>query len=177
MSISTVTSEALQLKLRQLLPSQQGFGTDLSASDTIIPIIDLTEAAEGSDVPEFLQTALAFGSQTVFSARNATDVIANTAGFYRIVGSASMRSSSGANVSAVLQMSDGLSTKNVYALTIVNGSTDVSLSENFDLTVFLDTGDSISAISDSADCFIDGSSRQVADINGVLVNPSGFTPQ
>jgi hypothetical protein len=57
MSISTVTSEALQLKLRQLLPSQQGFGTDLSASDTIIPIIDLTAAAEGSDVPEFLQRA------------------------------------------------------------------------------------------------------------------------
>ena len=64
MSISTVTSEALQLKLRQLLPSQQGFGTDLSASDTIIPIIDLTEAAEGSDVRETLQTAIAFDGST-----------------------------------------------------------------------------------------------------------------
>ena len=62
MSISTVTSEALQLKLRQLLPSQQGFSTDLSASDTIIPIIDLTGAAEGSDVPTMLQTALGIGA-------------------------------------------------------------------------------------------------------------------
>ena len=48
MGISSVTSEALQLKLRQLLPSQQGFGTDLTASNTIVPVIDLTAAAEGS---------------------------------------------------------------------------------------------------------------------------------
>ena len=66
MSISSVTSEALQLKLRQLLPSQQGFGTDLSASDTIIPVIDLTQAAEGSGLPSYLQTALAFSSITPF---------------------------------------------------------------------------------------------------------------
>ena len=81
MSISSVTSEALQLKLRQLLPSQQGFGTDLSASDTIVPIIDLTEAAEGSEVPEFLQTALAYGSQTPFDATNTTTTIVH----YRIL--------------------------------------------------------------------------------------------
>ena len=86
MSISSVTSEALQLKLRQLLPSQQGFGTDLSASDTIIPIVDLTASAEGSDVRPDLQNAIAFGSQTAFSANNNTDVIANSPGFYRIFG-------------------------------------------------------------------------------------------
>ena len=75
MPISTVTSEALQLKLRQLLPSQQGFGSDLSASDTIIPIIDLTAAAEGSDVSESLQQALAFGSITAFSENNSLSLI------------------------------------------------------------------------------------------------------
>ena len=80
MSISTVTSEALQLKLRQLLPSQQGFGTDLSASDTIIPVIDLTSAAEGSDVNETLQSALAFGSQTVFAVANTNADQANSPG-------------------------------------------------------------------------------------------------
>ncbi len=69
MGFSSVTSEALQLKLRQLLPSQQGFGTDLSASDTIVPIIDLTAAAEGSDVSESLQQALNFGGATVFTAK------------------------------------------------------------------------------------------------------------
>ena len=95
MSISSVTSESLQLKLRQLLPSQQGFGTDLSASDTIIPVIDLTAAAEGSDVPIDLQQAIAFGSQTAFSAINATVVIANTAGFYRIMGAASITGGTG----------------------------------------------------------------------------------
>jgi len=82
MTISSVTSEALQLKLRQLLPSQQGFGSDLSASDTIIPIIDLTSAAEGSDVSESLQQALAFNSITIFSETNSSSTIISITGFY-----------------------------------------------------------------------------------------------
>ena len=86
MTISSVTSEALQLKLRQLLPSQQGFGTDLSASDTIIPIIDLTASAEGSDVRSDLQEALAFGSVTAFSTRNTTTTVVSNTGFFRIFG-------------------------------------------------------------------------------------------
>ena len=84
--ITSVTSEALQAQLRNLLPSQEGFGTDLMAQNVIVPIIDLTRAAEGSSVPQNLQTSLAFGSQTAFSANNSTVVIANTAGFYRVNG-------------------------------------------------------------------------------------------
>jgi len=83
MSISTVTSEALQLKLRQLLPSQQGFGTDLSASDTIIPVIDLTAAAEGSDVPEFLQTAFGIGNGSLFHNTADTQTVINNTGFWK----------------------------------------------------------------------------------------------
>ena len=83
MSISSVTSEGLQQKLRQLLPSQQGFGTDLSASDTIIPVVDLTRAAEGSDTPQFLQTAWDFATSltTQTGAGNTTAI--NTTGFYK----------------------------------------------------------------------------------------------
>jgi len=177
MSISTVTSEALQLKLRQLLPSQQGFGTDLSASDTIIPVIDLTQAAEGSDVPQNLQTALAFGSQTVFSTSNATDQIANTAGFYRIVGTAAVRSDSGVNNAVSIQMSDGATTKDVWKIVSANTGTDHQYVSQFDLVLFLATGDTVSVVSNAGKAFISGSIRQIADVNGVLVQPVGFSPQ
>jgi len=46
--IITVNSEELQTQIRDLLPSQNGFGSELQASNVITPIIDLTAAAEGS---------------------------------------------------------------------------------------------------------------------------------
>ena len=48
----TINSTAIEDKINQLLPSQGGFqpGVDFSASTMVIPIVDLTETAEGSDV-------------------------------------------------------------------------------------------------------------------------------
>jgi len=43
--------------------------------------------------------------------------------------------------------------------------------------VFLSAGESISGVSSAADGGLVGSARQIADINGTLVNPSGFNPQ
>lgn len=177
MSISTVTSEALQLKLRQLLPSQQGFGTDLSASDTIIPVIDLTEAAEGSDVRQDLQTALAFGSQTAFSVQNASATVINTTGFYRIVGGATIDIQ--ANPSEIaIDMTDGSTTKTIWAMqNPSNGGADAQAALNIDFVLFVAVGESVIVRSDSAECVAIGSVRQIADINGTLVQPVGFTPQ
>jgi hypothetical protein len=177
MSISTVTSEALQLKIRQLLPSQQGFGTDLSAQDTIVPIIDLTAAAGGSEVPEYLQTALAFGSQTAFNTSNTTTLLTNTTGFFRIVGTSCMRSDNGATNSGFIQMTDGVTTKDVWRLTAPDTTSDQNYTADFDIIVFLTAGDSVSAISDSPKAFISGSIRQVATSSGELVQPVGFNPQ
>ena len=177
MSISTVTSEALQLKLRQLLPSQQGFGTDLSASDTIIPIIDLTEAAEGSQVPVSLQQAIAFGSQTTFAANNNTKVIANTAGFWRITGSMSIWTTGSAAI-CTIRGTDGASNKTYYEwVANPTGTAPVMATEIYDFVVFLAAGESIEAITNFTRAYLTGSARQVADTNGNLVNPSGFNPQ
>ena len=176
MTISTVTSEALQLKLRQLLPSQQGFGTDLSASDTIIPIIDLTEAAEGSDVGENLQTAICFGSATAFQAIGAADTIANSPGFYRIVGTSNITKDGATPTLNSLTMTDGATTKTVWAHKMNSGALEQIQDIDFEFIVFLSAGDSVSAVSSAAGCFILGSSRQIADANGTLVQPVGFTP-
>jgi len=175
--IKTITSESLEAAYRALTPSQSGFTQDLMASNTIIPVLDLTADAQGTSTPQYLQTALAYGSQTAFSANNSTSVLANTAGFYRIVAIASSKTVAAVNATAILQMSDGLSTKNVWNFTATDNGTVNNLAISLDLTVFLRSGDSISAISNRAEMFFTGSIRQVADVNGNLVVPAGFTPQ
>ena len=172
MSFSTVTSESLQKKLRELLPSQQGFATDISASDTIIPIIDLTEAAEGSTVGQNLQTAIAFGSQTAFTATTGGVALANTPGFYRVAGTIGVYS----GTSGSIEMDDGATTKVVYKLQHVAGGTVLSYCVPYDLVFFLTAGDTLTAKISSANAFHLGSIRQIADVSGTLVNPVGFTP-
>ena len=80
--ITSVTSEALQALIRRLLPSQQGFGEDLQASNVIIPIVDLTSTAEGSALTSNLQTAINFGGATAISLSAAgSATLANVGGF------------------------------------------------------------------------------------------------
>lgn len=171
MSVTSVTSEALQLKLRQLLPSQQGFGTDITASDTIIPVIDLTASAEGSDVRQDLQTAFAFGSQTSYQISNATTDIANSPGFYRVY----FQFSSPINNILRIQLTDGATTK---ILCQGSANTGVAAITNFDdIVVFLNTGETLQGFTDNAGALLTVTVRQIADNNGTLVQPSGFTPQ
>jgi len=158
------------------LPSQEGFGTDLMAQNVIVPVIDLTAAAQGTSTPEILQTALAFGSQTAFSAAGSTAVIANTTGFWRIFGVSTQLNSSGVAVESRFDLTDGLSTKIVWAQSSpanINGYT----SQDFDFVVFLAAGESVSATTTASGSIMKGSARQIADVNGNLVNPSGFSPQ
>ena len=177
MSVSSVTSEALQLKLRQLLPSQQGFGTDLSASDTIIPIIDLTASAEGSDVREDLQTAVAYGSQTHVTINNTTSTIISGTGFYKIIGVSSLRQQSSGAINCTLAITDGVTPKNIYQYLSYGGSGASTQCNNFELLVFLVSGASVTGTTNSTEANLSVSVRQIADINGTLVQPVGFTPQ
>ena len=84
-----IKSTILEDKINQLLPSQGGAqaGVDLSASTTIIPIVDLTESAEGSVLRQDLQRSLSFSSSTAFDIQNVTDdTLVNTTGYYRVFG-------------------------------------------------------------------------------------------
>lgn len=174
--VKSITSESLEAAYRALTPSQSGFTQDLMASNTIIPVLDLTASAEGTTTPELLQTALAFGSQTAFSAQNGSDVVANSPGFYRIFGTSTCRGVTN-TPKCSFTMTDGLSVVTVWAMTGLSAGSDTSDSELFDFVVFLSAGDSITAVSSQTSGIIQGSSRQIADVNGNLVNPSGFTPQ
>ena len=65
----TIKSQDIEDKINQLLPSQggQGAGIDFSASTMVIPVVDLTETAEGSSLRQDLQTSLSLTAMTTFS--------------------------------------------------------------------------------------------------------------
>lgn len=175
--IRPIVSESLEAQIRDLLPSQNGFTEDLQAQNVIVPVIDLTSAAEGSALPIDLSRALAFGSQTSIVANGSTVTIANTAGFWRIFGYASVYTYSG-TATVDFDMSDGVSTKEIFSVAQSYGSvaSNQTLIVPVDLNVFLDTGESISVTASSRSEF-SGSVRQIATVNGTLVNPSGFSAQ
>lgn len=168
--IVPVVSEALEATVRNLLPSQRGFGEDLQASNVITPIIDLTPSAEGSQVRSDLQSAIAFGSQTTFRVENTTTTIINNAGFFRVFGVVSAYSGS----ALTFNLTDGLSSKTILEYANIAGDVERS---NLDFIVFIAPGESMNIVSSAAAAIAAGSTRQIADVNGNLVNPSGFTPQ
>jgi len=175
--ITSVTSEALQAKIRDLLPSQQGFGEDLQAQNVIVPIIDLTAAAEGAGVNQNLQDALAFGSQTAFEINNTTTVLANSPGFWRVTAGYTNFNNTTGDINCSLSMSDGLSTKTVWKnrLSVTSPAVQVN-GGDIDFIFFLASGESISGTA-GIYSYLAGSYRQIADVNGKAVNPSGFSPQ
>lgn len=174
--ITTITSEALQATVRRLLPSQRGFGQDLEAQNVIVPIVDLTPTAEGSQLPESLQTAFSFGGQTTFTANNDNTVtVVNSPGFYRVYASSSVQGSSTTNKSTQFKLSKGGSDKvlseHIHLLGGLDGEITVKL---YDFVVFIDSGDALQGFANT-DCFLTGTSAQIADRYGNLNNPSGFT--
>jgi hypothetical protein len=173
--IINITSEALQSTIRRLLPSQQGFGEDLQASNVVQPIIDLTPTAEGSVLQPVLQQAVAFGNASAFSVFNTTADIITTTGFFRITCVVNLQGTGSADQGADLRMTDGATTKVVWSCFITDTySSFVSPSQNLDLVVFVDSGESVSwSCTDHA--IARGSVRQIADRQGNLVNPVGFT--
>mgnify|MGYP001232717900 CR=1 FL=1 len=168
-----IKSQALEDKINQLLPSQGGFqaGVDLSASTTVIPIVDLTESAEGSALRQDLQTALGLNN-TAFSLTSATTItLVNTTGFYRVIGTVSAQIE-GSNQTGSFQITDGTTTTVVYSLTVKTQSSDRGTSiDSYDFVVKLNAGDSLQVTSNVNGIRFAGSTRQVADINGNLTDP------
>ena len=161
-----VQSEKLRDKLNALLPSQNrnSIGVDLSGSTQIIPIVDLTEVAQGSNVRQDLQTALSLTSATTFFASNSSSTIANTTGYWRVT--CTIRSN-GANLGS-FSVTDGATTKEIVGFAAVTGLIEFNI---LDIVVFLKAGDSLICSSDGTGTQIRGSLRQIATVTGDLVNP------
>ena len=175
--IRQVVSETLQAKIRDLLPSQQGFTEDLQATNVITPVIDITPAADATSTPAYLTQALAFGSQTSWEramGSAGTTVIANTPGFWRV--KAFLYGNFSATGSCVLDLYDGSTAKTIAGFNYTSFAGSPQVFEDIDIIVFLATGESVRCVNSTNQRGGLGTVRQIADVNGTIVNPSGFTP-
>ena len=167
-----INNQTLEDKVRELLPSQGGAGAgfDLSASTQIIPIIDLTESAEGSNVRQDLQTAVSFKSATAFSVNNGTTDVITTTGYFRVLGNITLLVGGGGTEECNLIINDGSSDKTVQALRSIGSTTKNITSQTIDIVVFITAGDTFK-ISCTGDVTCKGSVRQIASISGDLTDP------
>jgi len=171
----TINSQTIENKINQLLPSQGGFGAgvDFSASTMVIPIVDLTESAEGSGLRQDLQTSLSHNSITSFDVSGATTTIISTTGYFRVFGAMTTMSTGTTGAGTNFSISDGSTDKIILdgrvnrELSAVGSTTSI----NFDFIVFISAGDSLKAISSGSLFTLRGCTRQLADISGNLVNP------
>ena len=167
-----IKSQQIEDKINQLLPSQGGFqaGVDFSASTTVIPIVDLTETAEGSPLRQDLQTALGLSSVTAFSVVNTTSTLINTTGYFKVFGtySSQQRNPGG---SITFKLTDGISSKDIYTITMKSISTDITYVGNYEFTVFLEAGESLTCTSSNTTDIAKGVTRQIADLQGNLIDP------
>lgn len=176
--IISITSESLQSQVRQLLPSQQGFGEDLQASNVILPIIDLTSAAEGATTAQNLQTA--WDDSTVLNqVNNGTVNLVSTPGFYQVDLHVMYNPSATLGPAATVQINDGTATKiKIWQASFaITGVANATVSSDDRFVVFLRSGRSLEGFSAAASVVMNIWTRQIADVNGNLVNPLGFSPQ
>jgi len=168
-----INSSTIEDKINKLLPSQGGFGpgVDFSASTMVIPIVDLTESAEGSTLRQDLQRSLSHDSITPFSVINATTTIVNTTGYFRVFGSLTANTPAASKI-AYFALNDGTTDKKIIEFNTFGGVTNEQIFyQTFDFTVFLEAGDSLIASNNSSGIGLLGSTRQIATITGELVNP------
>jgi len=170
-----IKSQTLEDKVNALLPSQGGFqaGVDLSASTTIIPIVDLTESAEGSNLRQDLQSAFSYNSTTEFSINNATTSVITTTGFWRLHGVFTTSGVDGGTTNASIQLNDGTTAKFCFGFQAGYGfNPNVTIvSVPFDFTVKLEAGHSLDISCPTTNIRCIGSARQLATLSEELINP------
>ena len=167
--ITRVTSEALQATIRRLLPSQQGFGEDLEASNVITPVIDLTPVAEGSILRADLQTAFNHSTPVIVCGTGVTS-LTTTPGFYLLYAAIKSTGSTSSNLSVTFRIDDGSTTNNVMKVQVFGSQ---SFNQTFPV-VFVNSGEELEVNCESG-VTAEVTVRQIADLNGNLVNPAGFT--
>lgn len=175
-----IDSESLRDKINELLPSQArgSINVDLTGQTTIVPIVDLTETAEGSALRQDLQTSYDVGT-TYTSINSATNQdLGLTPGFYRInlviFKNPFNMTSSFLGLRTKL-LSSGAYTNLIGHTTPLDSSNNLGqIALNFDINVFLRDGYDLNLINANGSCSVNVSTRQIASLSGELTNPNGF---
>lgn len=178
---SRITDEALEKRFRDTFRAQGGAELidDLYASGVIIPVVDFTQAAEGSQLPSNLQTAWDF-STGFDQVNNAVSTIISTPGFWKIDITCVWQPQSATpsvGPRGTVRLSDGITTKTIWNVSTANtgatASNATTTEESF--IVFVRSNDIVQIVSLGTSCTVDAWYRQIADVSGNLNNPTGFT--
>lgn len=176
---SRVTSEQLEKKFRDTFTSQSGseLVSDLYAQGTIVPTVDFTSAALGSELPTYLQTAWDFSTDHNTVAGGPVNIITSGSGFYKIDLVCTAVVASGA-IEAKVFITNGLT--NVVIWEMNTPSTSVqsnTVTQQNEFYVFLESGFTLIAQTDQPAAKLDIWTRNVADLYGNLTNPLNFSSQ
>ena len=114
---------------------------------------------------------------TDFEVNNTTTTIVSTPGFWRLIATISTRTQTSVNNQGNININDGFTTKTLVELKVDAVSTGDTTSQTYDIVVCLSAGEFLRATSNELTCFVTGSVRQIADLNGTLIDPTGFAPQ
>jgi hypothetical protein len=168
--------EAIEEDLNSNFPSQGQGNPPLyySLSEVVVPTYSINTVAEGSSLPQNLQTAWDFSTGHATVTNTATTVVTNT-GFWQVDLNYSAAVDTVAREGRVY-INDGLTDKIIWEINVQTSSsrTAVVAGEN-KFIVFLRSGDSLVARSLTSALTIDIWYRQIAALNGELTNPLGFS--
>lgn len=174
---SRVTDEALEKRFRDTFRSQGGaeLVDDLYAQGVIVPVVDFTSAATGTQLSQNLQTAWDFTTGSA-SVSNGTSTFITNSGFWQVDCTVAQNGGGGSLHSALIFIDDGATTKNIFGFQVpVASQTGQTATAQDKFVVFLRAGDSLKGSTSAANMVMDVWYRQIATVTGDLVDPSGFT--
>ncbi len=169
--------EAIEEDLNSNFPSQGQGNPPLyySLSEVVVPTYNINNVTEGTSLPENLQSAWDFSTGHTEITGATTTTIINNPGFWKVDLTLTMEYGTAKRVGR-LQLTDGLSTKTIWELggIVAAGSVDSTSTDN-SIVVFLRSGDSLTATTQNPVTIMNVWYRQIAQVNGTLVNPLGFS--
>lgn len=177
---SRVTDEALEKKFRDTFKSQGGAELigDLYASGVIMPVVDFTAAAQGSELRSDLQTAWDFSTASAIINGASTTTLTSTPGYYKVSLIASTNDFARASVVIIADIiiNDGASDVGVWRWsTVGQAGTAPQAIKTEQFVVYVRSGDTLKGRTAAASETMNVWYRQIADVSGNLVNPLGFT--
>lgn len=175
---SRITDEALEKRFRDTFKSQGGaeLVDDLYASGVIIPTVDFTAAATGDVLEPVLQRAWDFATTLTTVTNTSNVVLTSTSGFYKV--DFTFLDNAAVSTTVNINIWDGSTSKEVFSYNhnAVGASNEFTQLIQQEFYVYLRSGDRLrgTAVS-TTNQPMRVVTRQVADVNGNLTNPSGFT--
>ena len=169
--------EAIEEDLNSNFPSQGQGNPPLyySLSEVVVPTYSINNVAEGSSLPEMLQTAWDFSTGLAEAFGNTTTTAISNPGFWLLNLFVEFDYATPGTQKGRVVIDNGISTKTIIQVTDLQNNTQnqTGIIEEKHI-VFLRSGDSLKLDSDTA-LAMSMTYRQIAAVNGDLVNPLGYS--